>query len=849
MLDARADVNQTAEALLTGNKSNASLRDISARIEQAEKELQAVGSVQIHRQPDLRRLHALHTELAQFCSDVLGETQVNSLVKYIAQDAERGKLREEVVQGSVIGFLQRLDTAYADLEDITRPLVHAIELVRFGLRCLVSDSESVADVTGQAAAALSIFPSILTHQALSSLDLSEVVKDTLPRIKPAHWLVLDLSTIQYDIQATGDRKAHLRTIIGRYDQLLRLWMADRELEKKAAAEANSLYRQRKQHEMSLSDEELEEREFNRLFPKYQEGEENPTDEEETTASSDRGLSPEMHKIVSDIHFSLFDPSFSRIEDQNTRLQLLNRVISLPHAPSSLDENGACFRLDLITRRLLSLHQSSPADVTDFYRDPNVPEAAKMVNLLGGFISRIEALLHDWPGQMILVNLRDKARDILKMGIHSPVAQLLSSLERLLLQTEDWERYAHKGNSLSAEQHAISGRIVEWRRLELSCWSKLLEAQARSFERSMDEWWFRLYESLILATSTLAAEGAPTEDIEKHFDELSVLLDQFVQRSQLGHFDRRLQLLASFASLVQDLTDIKTAAEAEFFRRLGDLLSNTHAYWSQFSSVVSLHVAKEKEPLEKNIRDFIKLASWKDINVRALKASAEKTHRQLHTCIRKFRAILQQPVEPVLAAFATIPSPTDKQALPASVAELNLQSNVNPGSSVPLKRLSEVVRSTIRPFTSRPLASPLDQMAVDIIASADELANTAILQKDKDVKAKAVKELVGRKRRAVADVLKELRDRGLPHNLKPELLARQQSRAAVMSLPAPPGGPEQPFAEDLAKVEDYHQRLNHLLPLLRQSLNKHSDDISTRELQRAVMFVESAFALALNSRDR
>ena len=45
---------------------------------------------------------------------------------------------------------------------------------------------------------------------------------------------------------------------------------------------------------------------------------------------------------------------------------------------------------------------------------------------------------------------------------SPVAQVLAALERLLVQTDDWEEYANRDNSLKLQQNKLIALIIEWR---------------------------------------------------------------------------------------------------------------------------------------------------------------------------------------------------------------------------------------------------------------------------------------------------------------------------------------------------------------------------------------------------
>jgi midasin (ATPase involved in ribosome maturation) len=61
-------------------------------------------------------------------------------------------------------------------------------------------------------------------------------------------------------------------------------------------------------------------------------------------------------------------------------------------------------------------------------------------------------------------------------------------------------------------------------------------------------------------------------------------------------------------------------------------------------------AKQRASVDKEVGDYIKLASWKDRDAHALMQSTQKTHRVLHKGAQKFRAIIRQPVS--TKVFAT-----------------------------------------------------------------------------------------------------------------------------------------------------------------------------------------------------
>ncbi|KAJ6549492.1 hypothetical protein B0H10DRAFT_1288314 [Mycena sp. CBHHK59/15] len=103
------------------------------------------------------------------------------------------------------------------------------------------------------------------------------------------------------------------------------------------------------------------------------------------------------------------------------------------------------------------------------------------------------------------------------------------------------------------------------------------------------------------------------------------------------------IAVQFRGLLCHLAGTKTGFTRDTLKRVRLILHATRSYYGLFAFQVSTRLSDQRNALEKQLRGFIKLASWKDINVQVLKASAQRTHHQLHKIIRKFRDVLRQPV--------------------------------------------------------------------------------------------------------------------------------------------------------------------------------------------------------------
>jgi midasin len=464
--------------------------------------------------------------------------------------------------------------------------------------------------------------------------------------------------------------------------------------------------------------------------------------------------------------------------------------------------------------------------------------------------------------MVLQHLRDRCAQILSLSTQSPVAKVLVLLEQLLLQTDDWEMYASQETTLKEHRNAITELVISWRRLELSSWRGLLQTQAQTFEEGASEWWFRLYNAIVRGLLDILDRN-PSGGLDDYLDQLVPLLDDFLKLSPLGQFSRRLDILRSFEPLLQHLALIKSEQAREPLSRVQRIVHSTQAYYTQFvSSVTSSFMAQEKE-ISEEIQSFIKVASWKDVNVQALKASAKKTHHQLHKVIRKYRDIMRQPVNeflqpervPDAELLSNVHLPqtslqtrtVDSSCLLTHLALANGPAHLRDLSKT-YGKFDMLITSHIDSFIRSVPSHSLDNLMEQIISTSKELALVNIpVGATAERREKLWKANLVRKRKAWSDFAKEFKRIGLATNVRSTLLLQQRNDRWLR---------EQQFSDirvgnfvDAQNSEKYFVRLQSLLPRLRATLANHHGDISAQDLQRSIMLLESALSLSLNCRSK
>ncbi|KAG2364226.1 hypothetical protein BDR07DRAFT_1608254 [Suillus spraguei] len=874
-LSTQSSLHRAWEHRTAGNPFNSVIQYLNALSETEHKNLPS-GSSNLPRRPDGNRIHAFWSEVLQLQSQVIQPSKVDNLTAILETGDPSAFAREIMMQESISGFCQRMDNLYHDFEDIAKIIHLALLLLRLGIRLVRCSAQQTSYVQhtqqNMVATSLVTYPSLRSAQLLQT----QLERGAASGTSPSDQVLLYVSAIGL-CAAVSDLPSHAAAVHAAYEQAFRLWNMDRTRQNEKEHDDSSLYRHSALNHDASTEAETEQKEFLELFPTFEDALASP----DGIPNKIHEKSPEFFSVSAaeallGMHFGLAGVASIGISvgDPNTRFNSSRRSVlktlldsQYPNLPDTLDDESLCEQLSLVHDHLLALkYQERPTgQLFNFYTDANVREAKKALATVDSLRMRLIALVEDWPDQMVLQHLKDRCDAFLALDINSPIAKLLSGLEQIILQTDDWEMYAHRGNSLKVHQQDLTMLVVEWRRLELSCWKVLLQSQSDSFVKGVSEFWFRLYD--LTVRGTLGAvhenEGVATGALQQYLRQLPSLLDDFMHSSALGQFQARLDLMETFRVIVGHIASTLDGWQRNALQRVGLVLSSTRRYYQLFAAQLAGSLADQRGGLEKDVQAFIKLASWKDVNVQALKQSAQRTHHQLYKLIRKFREILRQPIaERMLPTFAgdaectqsidalgysgdllsiactlehgDSPQPNETHSTPSHLTNLNQT----------LTRFHGLMNSRIRAFLRQRLPHHVDQLAVEIILTARDLAAECVppaLSKEK--REKYVKGLLVRKKKALSDLLKELKRAGLAANVKPEVLAELRDECWIREQPPMPLD----SSIHVEKGEYYFDRLRGALPAVRVLVSDHHSDISTRDLLRGVAFVESGYSLALKAR--
>lgn len=294
-------------------------------------------------------------------------------------------------------------------------------------------------------------------------------------------------------------------------------------------------------------------------------------------------------------------------------------------------------------------------------------------------------------------------------------------------------------------------------------------------------------------------------------------------------------------------------------KIRDLILNVVNHHARYEPQIRKTLLDSRAALEKGITEQIKLASWKDTNVTALKESARRSHFKLFKIVKKYRALLAQPVANfnaphvpdtkmlAVSNLASIPVPS-----PADIAtHIEVcQENVKDWNSRPdrLKNplgatttMRHVYTTTLPEFSS---ASELASYLEDIMSLAQELRKTTPSTLTDDNKT-LIRDLKQRKRKLLADTMKDLAQMGVRRNLGTNELASQSSRAQIFANL--PGSSTLSKSTTTVKIDEAFHELLDVLPLARDAAVKHSEELSGGEVTRGLGYLEGLLALSIRHR--
>ncbi|KAF3354041.1 putative RING finger protein [Verticillium dahliae VDG1] len=821
------------ETHFTGQKT-------SLRAQLVQEEIEALGAAppasQILYRPAKSELGGIQADFSNILKSVVDMDVASTHVAHTLTDTTGLNEEMDLVRLNVGQLIDRLSSRFDAYQDMVLPAVNILHCLQLGL----SLNKGLASLQDQLPTA-------------PFMGVLPFLGGTLPKPNATSLPTRSLNFLNYMglvVSVEGlprldapCRQALFSSFHGFFDD----WNKKLEADRKTEQENTSLYKFRGSFE---DEEEQDEEEFNELFPTFD-------DEEDKKPAVQRQKVRDLSVKMAELHRNIFSQPEEASESLRKACAAISHELALEASQrvavgKEVNQKMLPSAMWSLYEELSALNVSVQTDNYNFYSDANLPMVRQLISL----VNKVELRFHelqqvDEIGFMQpLADVLTACETLLSLVHTEPLASILPKLEHLHMIVYEWQHggYAPAIYGAPALYTALTDMIISWRREELKTWARLFDLEAQKCRDDANSWFFMAYQVVVAVPLTLVDKA---DELQEYAVSLVKELGNYFSTSIVGQFSGRLALLRQMQKHLELLTvDYPSLAVVR------DATQNFITFYSRFEAVIDEAIGRGRAPIEKNVKNTVLMASWKDTNINALRESARKSHRSLFRLVRKFRSVLGQPAAPVIeqglpdkepitdsgAASIIITPSVDKKALARckKAAPQWLKQN---------KRLDNMdttlsVMANVTKYSSGTTAA--SQEAVAFVESLK--ASIAELRKEtppflNDENKDQVKHLKTRKRNLFADVLKALRKMGVRHNLGTEDLNRQKTTATVL-------GSTRAYAresEGQDAAEYYFQKAIDIAAKVRPAGLDHHSELTDAEVTRSVGFIEGFVQLLLQQR--
>ncbi|KAJ3106464.1 hypothetical protein HDU97_006250 [Phlyctochytrium planicorne] len=851
------------------------------------------------------RASDLFSQFSYLQSSLLSPSSMKSVMK----ELDSGTYSEQNLlhmQDTLAAFVDALESRFVHFSDIVQPLSVALYQLKFGLHLAGVNQPINHDTKDMRLNPFKVIDPFSSNPFQSNLSqpLFSYRKDMKDGEELGNVELLRLSLCNFHLSsmfrpASQDAIDSLSCLFSAISEIF--FRLDFEKQKREEEEAQ-MYKYKGLEVNIASEKELEDIEVNQYFPNFSEDVLNDANEPITKETSTIGtlagifsqMLPEIwqtfdeiisfwtggrHSVahLSNLHqilfpkaiLSSFEAATSGQCNDKIRSEIVNNidVICRAVAAISLGELTENERIESNARQMygsifrgLDEGLSNLRRPHNFYQDSNLAEAKILHTILVDLDAQLTALLESWPDHSVLQELSMICNRIAAFPISSPLMKFLTGVELLLHKCNDWEAYASKQFSLGDSMAKLTELIVKWRKLELESWQTLLDVEDFKAEIASSKLWFHLFR--VIGEWLRGQEEYTSESA----NETIKVLDQFCLSASIGEFKGRLRMLKAFHDFIQLVLD--TLGPNPKRTLILKLTWSIWRYYSQFNSLVSSHLDQARKPLLSDLMDYVKIATWKDVNVFALQESAKRSHHTLMKFIKKYTEILKAPVKDVIVrsisseqSFVKL-SGILKFKTPPVILEKFLFSPLSPSNlseklgertlTLPklFLRMNELLDTKFQALNITETSLALEDFSESVISRVDDFRN---VNKTLEAGTKETKNQKVVRRRALVDLLKYLRQLGLSprgsqilQHLKEPLFVHSQEKLILDFRFI--FNNSHTAAIDLAERSNVYYFHNlALIAKLRDPSVILNDDIRDQERERALGFVENLLEITTQQR--
>ncbi|XP_030368948.1 midasin [Scaptodrosophila lebanonensis] len=590
-------------------------------------------------------------------------------------------------------------------QDFVQPIKCALNQMRFGLEHLkvVFTQAMLAGSVKEAQQLQSLLSDMLEFPAVKPLMIqNNAIYGLLSKLQHCeleYFSLLKAKLIELrnciSVASTIDEPT-----FAAYDFALRIcnqtWQKEEERRIKQREEAESLYVTKTCG--GIEDDELVElKEIESIFPTnvdedFGEFVTQPTLENVLKLNKKHNLKEKIAQIVNEEDYAFLARNFIEVMTEHTqvsyhrgnqtnsslqlqllvpyqaRLQVCVKLYA--HFKNAMNErlderayNSLAFALALQQRSLndIVLEEAQSGNTYDFYKDSNLTEVVGCTNVLDRIEKRVLEQLELYPEHAGLADINLVISRIRNLPSTASVVRFNTGFQLLRQKLALWNEVAHRNNNLQQEEIEVAEYVQRWTKLELQHWRNCLSRTAEQVEQQAYRYWFFIYNLLqqFIEQKEMDQSYRDIKYAEKRFvdgehnetdtesrtkvetPELIRILRQFVEASCYGDFHVRLQLLHAFEMYVHNV--LKCRLEVDLKPLIAGL-HNLQIYFAQFASEVQETNKSRRAPIEKKMREFVKIQSYtKDLSYFSMRNNVASVHRNLNKFLKEYRSLLQEKI--------------------------------------------------------------------------------------------------------------------------------------------------------------------------------------------------------------
>ena len=755
------------------------------------------------------------------------------------------KSKIEQLRTSVARFTVRLRDGFPSYEDITGPLISLLQGldVGFALALIAWDSRNTLDARILSICRSTPFLGMKPNFFEATIEggLQAFISHTDIRL-----VYLRTAAVFSDLKYKSMRPA-IQAMLGVFQKFYEEWKEQLSGDQKEQALKSSLYRYRGSEE---NQNEEAAHEFEEIFPDG--GREDDAGGAIVTSRTD---SRALAQNLALCHRHIFGIQSSHQQVISTLRYVANTLgrlqIEFSICPVPLYDFLPALIVQLDDKCEVLQGTSTASESCNFYKDTNVPEVQKLTKLIHIIQEKYSKLRNAWPEHATLQDVLNVSSQILDMRHTEPIAKFLTKSEQLHHFIHEWQIVASKEFSTATLYEQLTALLVDWRRLELSTWARLLADEDSKCSEDVDAWWFIAYETIVAVPLSVIDDD---DVISRHCEHLIATLTEFILTTSMGLYVRRLQLIEFFKSHVQLL-----AQELPSMKIVENALINFLKFYKRFNEHIQKTLQEGRQSLERNMKEILLLASWKDTNINALRESAKRSHRKLFKIIRRYRELLAQPVRQLL--LQTLPENGGNPTLQASPTSNLEAQDFGPAIQLcqeylpqwatrsarfrnPIATTGQMARIGQLPPLAVNFAEDLNNYASDLLDSIKELQKETPATKTAS-NEDFTKHLKIRKRKLFNDTLKSIRQMGFRSNLSANALAEQSTIPKILSCS--PAFKDTSLNRNLEEADSYWHSMLDNLSSIREHSQHQSEGISHSEASRAQGYLEDMLSTILKER--